>query len=205
MIKNFLLDMGNVVLRWDPQYIVSRYSESPEVQRQLLDATVYTPDWALIDEGAISDEAVLGHAILRVPEALRPMLKDMLDTWHTHMPPMPGVCAFVRLLKKKGYKVYILSNAGARFPKCIEHLEVYGLVDGAVFSAHERVVKPDPRIYNILLERYGLNARECLFLDDIEANVAGARAVGIEGFVFDGDFTALKEKLKTIGIDLSED
>ena len=200
MIKNFLLDMGNVVLRWDPRYIVSNYTKDPEIARLLFEATVHNPDWGKADAGEISDEEIYRHALTRVPEALHPILWEMLQTWHLHMLPMPGVEDFVRALKQAGYKVYILSNASKRFPACIEHLSVYQMMDGAVFSAHEGLIKPDPRIYRLALDRFGLKAEECVFLDDLPINVEGAKACGLEAFVFDGDFAALRDKLTAIGV-----
>ena len=72
--------------------------------------------------------------------------------------------------------------------ECIDFLRrfpVYGLFDGEVGSCEERTVKPEPRIYEILLERYGLTPSETLFIDDREMNIEAAAALGIRGFLFD--------------------
>ena len=67
-----------------------------------------------------------------------------------------------------------------------------GLVDGAVISALEKCVKPGAEIFQVLLDRYQLKAGECLFVDDVKANVEGAEKVGIRGYWFDGDAEKLR-------------
>ena len=67
----------------------------------------------------------------------------------------------------------------------LRRFPVYGLFDGEVVSCEERTVKPEPRIYEILLERYGLTPSETLFIDDREMNIEAAAALGIRGFLFD--------------------
>ena len=88
-------------------------------------------------------------------------------------------------LKAAGYKLYVLSNMSREFIDFLRRFPVYGLFDGEVVSCEVRTVKPEPRIYEILLERYGLTPSETLFIDDREMNIEAAAALGIRGFVFD--------------------
>ena len=87
-------------------------------------------------------------------------------------------------LKAAGYRLYVLSNMSREFIDFLRRFPVYGLFDGEVVSCEEHTVKPEPRIYEILLERYGLTPSETLFIDDREMNIEAA-ALGIHGFVFD--------------------
>lgn len=99
--------------------------------------------------------------------------------------PIPATERLVRDLKASGrYRLYVLSNMAHEFIAHLRRFPVYGLFDGEVISCEELVVKPEPRIYEILLERYGLNPAETLFIDDREANIATAEQLGIHGFLF---------------------
>ena len=88
-------------------------------------------------------------------------------------------------LKAAGYRLYVLSNMSREFIAFLRRFPVYRLFDGEVVSCEEGTVKPEPRIYEILLGRYGLDPAETLFIDDRPANVAAAEALGIRGFGFD--------------------
>ena len=100
-------------------------------------------------------------------------------------------------------RTYLLSNAGTRFPACVMDRPVMQMLDGYLVSAHEKTVKPSPEIFRRALEKFDLKAEECLFLDDMPVNVAGAKACGIEALVFDGDFAALRRKLAQMGVRIS--
>ena len=99
--------------------------------------------------------------------------------------PVKATERLVGDLKAAGYKLYVLSNMSREFIDFLRRFPVYGLFDGEVVSCEEHTVKPEPRIYEILLERYGLTPSETLFIDDREANIEAAAALGIHGFVFD--------------------
>ncbi len=88
-------------------------------------------------------------------------------------------------LKAAGYKLYVLSNMSCEFIDFLRRFPVYRLFDGEVVSCEEHTVKPEPQIYEILLERYGLDPRETLFVDDRPANIAAAERLGIRGKLFD--------------------
>ena len=86
--------------------------------------------------------------------------------------------------KTAGYGCYVLSNAGTRFWRQKDRIPSFPLMDGWVVSAFERIMKPDPAIYLVLCERYGLNPASCLFVDDNADNVAGARVAGMQAHQF---------------------
>jgi 2-haloacid dehalogenase len=72
------------------------------------------------------------------------------------------------------------------FPEAREHFTILQLIDRYVVSGQERLVKPDERLFRVLLDRYGLKAKECTFVDDNPDNVAAACRMGMEGIVFNG-------------------
>ena len=106
--------------------------------------------------------------------------------------------ALVDDLKRAGYKLYVLSNMSREFIDFLRRTEIYGCFDGEVGSCEEGVVKPEPRIYEILLDRFGLDPAETLFIDDRRSNLEAAAAFGIATFHFrepESSCTQLREML----------
>jgi putative hydrolase of the HAD superfamily len=94
---------------------------------------------------------------------------------------------WIESLKKIGMKVYILSNYGKQAFEI--NSKIYGfldLVDGMVISYQEQKVKPEPEIYEILLDRYNINRENAVFIDDRQVNIDGAKAVGLNAILFEG-------------------
>ncbi len=90
-------------------------------------------------------------------------------------------------LKAKGYEIYGLTNWSMEtFPSAREQFGILQMIDRYVVSGAEGLVKPDPRLFQVLLDRYNLKAGECTFIDDNPDNVAAAKALGMEGIVFTG-------------------
>ena len=116
---------------------------------------------------------------LSLPIALISLIKMMSPD------PIPGMYDYIVDLKRRGYKVCGLSNWSAETFCQVRHVyPVFDLLDGMVVSGYEGVVKPDARIYQLLLGRYGLKASECVFIDDNAANVEGARRMGMQSLRF---------------------
>lgn len=91
---------------------------------------------------------------------------------------------FIKAVRKKGYKIYILSNAPIESRAFFKQNGILQFFDGAIFSAEEKIVKPDKRIYKILLNRYNLRAEECLFLDDRKENIDSALELNFNRICF---------------------
>ena len=109
---------------------------------------------------------------------------------------------FVQELKEKGYQVYYLSNfAKKTFDESQNSLQFIPYMDGGVFSYLEKVIKPDPVIYETLLSRYGLVASECVFLDDLPENIEGAKNAVMTGIVFK-NFEQALEELRELGVEV---
>jgi putative hydrolase of the HAD superfamily len=109
-------------------------------------------------------------------------------------------------LKEKGYKLYILSNiANATFEYFSKTYEFFSIVDGSIISAKIGVKKPDRKIFDILLEKYSLNAEDCLLIDDDDTNrtFETANAIGIKGRrALPNDAEDIVKELKEYGVDI---
>ncbi|MBQ9007371.1 MAG: HAD family phosphatase [Atopobiaceae bacterium] len=194
-IKNVVFDMGGVLLRWEPLAYARMACDNDEDARLLADAVFGSQEWAWQDAGAVGEDTVAWTSKLRVPPRLHDAVDQLVHHWHDARAFMPQTGELVKELKDAGHGVYLLSNAGESFKKYCAQIPGYDCFDGVVVSYREHVVKPDERIYRILLERYELEPESCLFVDDTEKNVEGARRVGMWGWRFDGDVARLRRAL----------
>lgn len=195
MVKNIVFDFGGVLVDWNPRYLYDGYFGDEAKSRWFID-NICTGEWNMqMDGGKPFAEGVAELS------AVHPEWAGAIEIYHSRWMEMiggevAGTADVVRRLKEAGYGVYGLTNwSGETFPAVRDRYEVFALLDGIVVSGDEHLLKPDPRIYRLLLDRYSLRPEESLFIDDNEANVAGARAVGMYGLRF-GSAAQLDNDLK---------
>ena len=198
---NIIFDMGNVIIRYDPEYFIMKEGITAKDDKNLLMRTIFrSKEWPMLD-GGIIDESELEETVLkRLPERLYHTAHRLIFHWDEHADPIPGMFELIRDLNKNGSRLFLLSNASVRQPEYWRRMAVSEYFDGAVVSGPEKHMKPKPEIYNILLDRYELRACDCVFIDDVQANVTGAVNVGMKGILFSGDTGDLRVKLKETGI-----
>ena len=197
MIRNLIFDFGGVLVDWNPRYVfVPWFGDAAKAERFLTEICPY--DWnAQVDTGRTTAE-VTEERVSQFPEwekEIRMYYGRWIEMLHGEI---PGMEALVREYKARGYRIWGLTNWSRElFPLVRNRYPVFDLMDGIVVSGVEKVIKPHPELYRILLDRYGLEAGECVFIDDNAANVAGAEAVGIRGIRFEGE-KLLREKLEEL-------
>ncbi len=194
-IKNVVWDMGNVLMRFDGPYFSAQFTDSKEDAATLNTALFASSTWVLLDSGTVSYETMLRVAKAHLDERLWPNLEACFEGWAAHSTPIEATNTLAAELKREGYGIYLLSNAGTRIHQQLDHMPSWEIMDGAVVSGNERMMKPDPSIYLLLCERYGLNPAECLFIDDNADNCEGARAAGMQAVRFQGDVGVIREAL----------
>ena len=92
---------------------------------------------------------------------------------------------YIKTLKKQGYKLYLLTNITEDSYNYINDLiNINSIFDGGIYSYQEHIIKPDKRIYNLLIDKYNLKKAETIFFDDKEKNVISAINQGISSYVF---------------------
>lgn len=199
MMKNIVFDMGKVLINYDSGRC-SRYFMEDEAERREVETSVFvSPEWLLLDMGVISEEEALKRmqGRLDTPHA-KEMAKQCLEHWHEHcMWGMEGMVEVLKALKEKGHRLYICSNASIRLLSCYrEAIPGIEYFDGVLFSAEVKCMKPQKEMYRHLFERFRLDPAECFFIDDLQLNIDGGKACGMDGYCFaDGDMEALKKRL----------
>lgn len=195
MIKNIVLDMGNVLLDFNPEFVMNTFCSSEEekdvIRRELFNG----PEWALGDRGDFSDKDRFGLVKVRVPEKYHEALKKCADNWDICMEPLNGAREFCELVKSKGYGIYVLSNASDLFYEYFPRFLPLDFFNGVFVSSDYHMLKPDLEIYETFLKKYGLNAEECLFIDDRKDNIEGAKRAGLNTYHFPGNYKELKQRI----------
>ncbi len=182
-IKNVVFDFGGVLIDWNQRYLYRKVFTSEEEMEWFL-ANVCTDEWnARQDAGRPFLEGVAEA------KAQYPLYSAQIEMFWSRWIEMIGGeikenTDWLRRLKVDGYGIYGLTNWSTEtLPQAMERFDFFQLFDGIVVSGEEHLIKPDPRIYHILLDRYGLNPTECLFIDDSPKNVAAAKRIGMEAWL----------------------
>lgn len=199
MTKNYIFDFGNVLANFYEEMLTKPYVEDEKLRKTISQVVFDRLYWDRLDDGSITDEEVKAEIRRRLPEAHQDLGCLVYDSWVKTLTPVPGMGELVADLKKKGKKLYLLSNISVGFAeeyaKVLWLKELLGQFDGLVFSGVIALVKPNREIFEYLLKTYSLKPEECLFIDDRQANIDGAKAVGIAGYCFDGDAEKLRAYL----------
>lgn len=199
MIKTVIFDIGNVLVgfQWEKYYKSFGFSE--EIEKRLAEATVLSKDWGELDRGALTTEEVIARFVQNDPGIEEEIYRvsenigGMIERYEYARP-------WIKELQQKGLQVLVLSNFSQKAHReCAEALDFLEDVDGGILSYQDKLVKPMPAIYQLLLERYGLKGEECVFLDDLQENLDGAAAFGIHTIRFTDRESAVEE-LKKLGI-----
>ena len=198
MIKNVVLDMGNVLLDFDPEFVMDQFCSSDEEKAVIRKELFNGPEWQLGDRGDIKDKDRFDLVKGRVPEKYHEALRRCCNEWDICMDPLEGAREFCENVKKAGLRIYVLSNASdlfyAYFPKFLP-LDFF---DGVFVSSDYLMLKPDLEIYETFLTKYGLKAEECLFVDDRQENADGAAKAGMNTFCFKGDYGKVIDRISEL-------
>ena len=181
---NIIFDIGNVLLTFRPrEYLQSLFADS-DVVDLYQDVIFGSSLWLDLDRGITSEEEVVGQLSACYPGHAQG-IRQVFAHWHSMLEPMEDSLRLLYELKEKGYKLYALSNFHREaFHHVREKFSWFGLFDGMVISYEINSIKPEPEIYQTLIDRYGLDPEKSVFIDDVEANLVGARALGFSTIEF---------------------
>ena len=198
-IKNVVFDFGQVLVYFQPSYMVGAYV-SDEEDKVLIEEVVFDRlYWDRLDAGTISDEEVVSAIKTRLPERLWDVSEKIYYSWIYNIPEIEGMSELIDRIKNRyNVKVYLLSNISNYFASHSEEIPILKKLDGCVFSAPIGIVKPNREIFEHLCKAYKLSPEETLFIDDRADNIEGALRCGLKGYIFDGDVNRLRDYLDSI-------
>jgi HAD superfamily hydrolase (TIGR01509 family) len=180
-----VFDIGNVLLRWDPRLLYRKlFADEAEVEWFLQE--VCSPSFNLELDGGRSFSEAVAELTDRFPNYAKE-IHAYDERWlETTSGLIADSIEILEKLRQNGVRNYAITNFSAeKFSIVRAIFPALDAFDGIVVSGEEYVVKPDPAIYRLLLDRYGLAAADCLFIDDSAKNVAGAHAVGMQAHLFE--------------------
>jgi 2-haloacid dehalogenase len=185
-IKAVVFDLGGVLIDWDPRYLYRKLLADEAAVEEFL-ATVCTPEWnAEQDRGRPFAEGV-AELVERHP-AHTAAIAAYFDRWEEMLGgEIGGTVELLTELRAAGMPLYALTNWSVEtFAIARERFELLSWFDGVVVSGEEEMIKPDPAIFRLLLDRFGLAPEATFYVDDSEPNVVAARALGLDAVRFTG-------------------
>ena len=192
MIKNIIFDLGGVVVAWRPDYIFQTFPGNPVLVEQIRHSPFFVDTWSAFDRGTITKEELVEQAV-KITSCPKEDCEAFISYIKSTLADLPETIALIRELSEKGYRLFCLSNMSVDFYDYLKGREVFRYFEGKVISAKEQLIKPDPAIYTLILQRYRLKPEETLFIDDLESNIQAAREQGIHTVHFTGDPKAYNE------------
>jgi 2-haloacid dehalogenase len=185
-ITNVVFDIGNVLIEWNPENLYRKLIPNDDERHEFL-TTVCTPDWNVQqDLGRTWTEAV--EVLSREFPEKTALIRAYADRWNEMVPgPVPGTEVLLSELKSNKTPLYAITNFSSE--KFVEAQDRFPFLKTSfldiVVSAEERMLKPDVRIYQILIDRNDLTPERCLFIDDSLPNVETARQLGMTAHHFE--------------------
>ena len=199
-IRTIIFDLGGVLIDWNPRYVYNQIFKTEEEVEWFLE-NVTTPDWNEQQDAGYPLHKATEELIAKHPE-WAPQIKAYYGRWLEMLgDAIHETVEIFRQLKESGkYKMYALTNWSAElFPHAQERFEFLKWFDGIVVSGEEKIRKPFPEIYQLLLDRYDLSASQTIFIDDNLRNVKAAGETGMQTIFFKSP-VQLKEELRSRNI-----
>ena len=200
-ITTIIYDLGGVLIDWNPKYVYRDVFNNDEAKVNWFLNTICTHEWN--EEHDAGRPIQEGNKLLieQYPEHEQ-LIRTYYNRWHEMLggPINEGIEILNKLREANTHKLYALTNWSAEtFPIALERYEFLHWFEGIVVSGTEKTRKPFKKIYDIILERYDLIAKNCVFIDDNLRNVEAARKVGIHAIQFKNS-QQLKNELNHLGV-----
>lgn len=199
-IDAIIFDLGGVLIDWNPSYVFDKMFKDEEQKKHFFE-NICTHDW--------NEKQDAGRPLREATEELvakHPEWKEYIEAYYGRWEEMLGgpiqgtVEIFKQVKETCRYKLYALTNWSAElFPIALERYDFLHWFDGRVVSGEEKMRKPFPEFYQLILDRFQLNVEETLFIDDNTRNAKAAEAMGLKTIIFQSP-AQLKEELVKLGI-----
>ena len=178
-IDTVIFDIGGVLVGLGRIRFFRRFGFEEETCQAVMRATVLSPHWKEFDRGVLSDEEVIDRFVQDAPQ-LESEIRTCMENIHGIVYPLESSIPWIEEVKAAGLRTLYLSNYSMKVARENEDAITFlPHLDGGIMSCDYNVLKPDPAFYQILIDKYSLVPERCVFLDDLEENLEGARALGI--------------------------
>ena len=187
MYKNIIFDLGGVVVDFKPRDFLMDHFLNKSAEDEVFDLTFGSKEWEELDRGVISRGTANRLMLENAAERGRTFeVQAVIDEWqsilHTNKRTVKTMCK----LKLAGYRLYYLSNIPQDVIDEIRQRDFFPLFDGGIASCEVHLSKPDPKIFGLMMQKYGLAYDETIFVDDTKVNAQAAYNLGITGILYKG-------------------
>lgn len=198
-METIVFDLGGVLIDWNPRYLYRGIFDTEEEMEDFL-ATVATMEWHLEQDRGRTIKEATGLLRSKYPKYERE-IEAYYDRWDEMFGgPVEGTVDVLRELRDTGLPLYALTNWSAEvFPLAREQYEFLAWFDDIIVSGEERIIKPDKEIYDVLVQRTGLDPATAVFIDDSRPNVLAAEELGFTAIEF-RDASSLREELTRLEV-----
>ena len=179
---NIILDMSNVLLEWNKDKILQGVSDTKE-EYLILDKAIFQSGlWERLDLGTMTREELVLKVVSMIGRTYQKKVEEVIWNWSSYIDIYTEVFPVLSELKKKGHRIFVLSNTSKVFYDLLEEQlsPLKDLLDGFVLSRDIKAIKPDLAMFKEILDKYQLDPTNCVFLDDIEDNTNAAQKLGIK-------------------------
>ncbi|MEG0795324.1 MAG: HAD family phosphatase [Odoribacter sp.] len=191
-MKNIVFDLGGVVVDWNPQRLLNEYPGDPEMPEILFQRGFFQEYWGEYDRGMV-DQAGIVKEMSAFSGRTDAECWEFVEYIKHSLNDIPKTVDLIEDLSHRGYHLFCLSNMSIEFYEYLKVRDVFSYFEGQIISAHEKVIKPDRAIYEVLMERYDVVPKDSLFIDDLEANIEAARQLGFHTVHFSDRERGYKE------------
>lgn len=197
--KAVIFDVGRVLFHWDLRHLFGQLIADP-AELEWFVTHVVSPEWHFQHDAGRDLDSMLAERIAEFPDHA-PLIRAYRVRFNETIPgPVEGMHELVSELHAAGVPLFVISNFGAEFWDAFRPTQpIFDLFGDVLISGKEKLIKPDPAIYRLALDRFGLAAEQALFIDDVPANIAGAHSVGIAGHIFN-DAAGARDWLRGHGL-----
>jgi 2-haloacid dehalogenase len=198
-IATVIFDIGGVLLDWNPRHLYRKLFDDEQAMERFL-AEVCTLKWHEANDLGVPFDVSCGELAARHPESA-----DLIWAWGRRSEemvagPIAGTVEILRELRQRPVRCYALTNMEAEtYPLRLERYEFLRWFDGTVVSSSEGIAKPDPQIFHLLMERFGLAPETTLLIDDSERNIEAAATLGMQTVRFESP-EDLRHRLEAVGV-----
>ncbi len=200
MIHNIVFDMSNTLIPFETKFMMQNAGVPEEDYELFRMEVVHSQEWQAMDRGTMEEEEAIRRICENLPEHLHNCVGYFIEHVYEGTNPFLEMYDLVNECQNAGYQTYLLSNASTRFYEKQHMIPAISLMDGVFVSCEVKLLKPDPAIYNLFFERFGIKPETCFFIDDVPSNVEAAEYCGMRGFVFRRNVERLRSSMRKAGI-----
>jgi len=196
MIRNIIFDLGNVLINFKPLEYVRTIIADRRRADQVYESIFKSPEWLMLDRGIVTEKEAINAICERNPDQSK-LIRLVMADWYHMLTPIEDVMDIVKELKNIGYKIYFLSNYQLlAYEHILKGYSVFNHFDGGIFSFKEKLLKPEPEIYEKLIKTYKIEPDESLLIDDTIENIESAIKQGFKAILFTNSLELRGELVK---------